>query len=208
MAYERKDAYWRRAKQEGYRSRAAYKLLELQRRFEVIRKGHKVLDLGCAPGGWLQVISEAVGPHGRVVGVDRDPVSTVGLRPNVSVLRGDASDPEVLARAKASIGGPVDVVTSDMAPHLSGVGFRDHARSCEIVRLVLRLCRQCLVPGGTLLAKVFEGEDLDALEQEVESVFREVRRVVPRASRKASSEVYLLARGYCPQALGGGDDTP
>lgn len=208
MAYQRKDAYWRRAKQEGYRSRAAYKLLELQRRFEVIRKGHKVLDLGCAPGGWLQVISEAVGPHGRVVGVDRDPVSTVGLRPNVSVLRGDASDPEVLARAKASIGGPVDVVTSDMAPHLSGVGFRDHARSCEIVRLVLRLCRQCLVPGGTLLAKVFEGEDLDALEQEVESVFREVRRVVPRASRKASSEVYLLARGYCPQAIGGGDDTP
>jgi 23S rRNA (uridine2552-2'-O)-methyltransferase len=208
MAYERKDPYWRKAKQEGYRSRAAYKLLELQKRFGVIRKGHKVLDLGCAPGGWLQVISEAVGPHGRVVGVDRNPVLMAGLRANVSVLRGDASDPEVLARAKASMGGPVDVVTSDMAPDLSGVGFRDHARSCEIVRLVLRLCSQCLVPGGTLLAKVFEGEDLEALEQEVGAAFREVRRVVPRASRKASSEVYLLARGYCPQSSGDRGDAP
>lgn len=201
MAYEHKDAYWRKAKQEGYRSRAAYKLLELQKRFRVVRKGHKVLDLGCAPGGWLQVLAEAVGPGGRVVGVDLEPVSG-GFPSNVSILRGDASDPEVLSRARTLAGGPVDVVTSDMAPDLSGVGFRDHARSCELVRAALRLCRQCLVPGGTLLAKVFEGEDLEALEKEMEARFREVRRVVPRASRKASSEVYLLARGYRPQGAG------
>ncbi len=198
MAYEHKDAYWRKAKQEGYRSRAAYKLLELQKRYGLVRKGHRVLDLGCAPGGWLQVLSEAVGSRGTVVGVDREPVPG-GLPPNVSVLRGDASDPEILCRARACADGPVDVVTSDMAPDLSGVGFRDHARSCELVRLAMSLCRQCLVPGGTLLAKVFEGEELEALEREMKALFREVRRVVPRASRKASSEVYLLARGYRPE---------
>lgn len=202
MAYEHKDAYWRKAKQEGYRSRAAYKLLELQRRFRLVRKGQRVLDLGCAPGGWLQVLAEAVGSSGRVVGVDLELVSG-GLPPNVSVLRGDASDPQVVSRARSCVGGPVDVVTSDMAPDLSGVGFRDHTRSCELVRLALRLCRQCLVPGGTLLAKVFEGEDLEALEREMKALFREVRRVVPRATRKASSEVYLLARGYRPQGADG-----
>lgn len=198
MAYEHKDAYWRKAKQEGYRSRAAYKLLELQKRFRVVRKGDKVLDLGCAPGGWLQVLAEAVGPRGRVVGVDLEPVAG-GLPSNVSVLRGNASDPEVLSRAKEIAGGRMDVLTSDMAPNLSGVGFRDHVRSCELVRLALRLCRQCLAPGGAFLAKVFEGEDLEALEQEMKALFREVRRVVPRASRKASSEVYLLARSYRPE---------
>ncbi len=104
MAYEHKDAYWRKAKQEGYRSRAAYKLLELQKRFRVVRKGQRVLDLGCAPGGWLQVLAEAVGSSGRVVGVDLELVPG-GLPPNVSVVRGDASDPQVLSRARSCAGG-------------------------------------------------------------------------------------------------------
>ncbi|MEW6439460.1 MAG: RlmE family RNA methyltransferase [bacterium] len=195
MAYERKDAYWRRAKREGYRSRAAYKLLEIQERFRILRKGDRVLDLGCAPGGWLQVIAPLVGSAGKVVGVDRLPVAPLPFA-NTVVIRGDIQDPAVRLAVRETLGGAVHVVTSDMSPDLSGVGFQDHHRSCELLRMALPFCRELLLPQGSLLAKIFEGEEMNSLQRELATFFREVRRVIPKASRKASSEVYLLAKGY------------
>lgn len=202
MAYERKDSYWRMAKKEGYRSRAAYKLTEIQKRFRVFRKGQRVLDLGCAPGGWLQVISFEIGLAGDVVGVDRLPVDPLPAS-NVVLIQGDVLDPSVHARIREAMKGVLDVVTSDMAPDLSGVSFQDHHRSCELVRQALSLCRTLLAPGGVLLAKAFDGEELSALQKELEGSFKQVRRVIPRASRKASSEVYLLSSGFRTATKGG-----
>jgi 23S rRNA (uridine2552-2'-O)-methyltransferase len=192
---ERKDYYWRKAKQEGFRSRAAYKLLEIQARFRIFKKGDTVLDLGCAPGGWLQLIAKEVGPKGRVVGVDRQ--KTVVLHdPNVVLIQGDLTRSDVQQEIMRALGEQADVVTSDLSPHLTGVGFQDHLRSCELVRDALALVGGVLRPGGTFLAKVFQGEELEAVIRDLKDRFGQVRRIVPTASRKASSEIYLLARGF------------
>ena len=202
MAYERKDPYWRRAKQEGYRSRAAYKLIEIQKRFRVFHRGQRVVDLGCAPGGWLQVISSEIGLTGKVVGVDRLRIEPLPVA-QVVFIQGDVVDPSVHGRIRAVMDRLVDVVTSDMAPDLSGVSFQDHHRSCELARQAFSISGELLAPGGVLLVKVFEGEELAALQRELVGLFKQVRRVIPRASRKASSEVYLLARGRRPVVEGG-----
>jgi len=195
MTYNRKDHYWLKAKREGYRSRAAYKLAELQRKYRVFRKGDTVVDLGCAPGGWLQVIAEEVGPSGSVIGLDR-----LSVRPLpqawVTVLQGDIQDIDFQRLWRERLGRQVNAMTSDMSPDLSGVGFQDHHRSCDLVRCALVLAREILVPGGNLLSKVFEGEELNGLVRELRIDFREVKRVVPGASRKSSSEVYLMAKGF------------
>ncbi len=191
----RKDHYWRKAKQEGFRSRAAYKLLEMQKRFRIFRKGDRVVDLGCAPGGWLQVIAAQVGPGGRMVGVDlqkTEPLSSA----NVELIQGDITRPDVRSRIRQALGGNANVVTSDLSPNLTGIGFQDHLRSCELVTDALALARQLLKPGGVFLAKVFQGEELDSVVGDLKVDFRQVRRIVPAASRKASSEIYLLAKGF------------
>jgi 23S rRNA (uridine2552-2'-O)-methyltransferase len=192
---KRKDHYYRKAKQEGYRSRAAYKLLEIQQRFKIFRKGARVVDLGCAPGGWLQFIAAEVGPNGRIVGVDLQKTRPLGSG-NVEVIRGDITAPEVQSRIRQALGGEAHVVTSDLSPNLTGIRFQDHMRSCELVRTALSVALELLKPGGIFLAKVFQGEELDAVVSELKDDFGEVRRVVPTASRKASSEIYLLAMGF------------
>jgi len=191
----RRDHYYKKAKQEGYRSRAAYKLLEIQQRFKIFRKGARVVDLGCAPGGWLQFIAGEVGPNGRMVGVDLQKTRPLG-RGNVELIRGDITAPEVQNRIRQALGGEAHVVTSDLSPSLTGIRFQDHIRSCELVRTALSVALELLKPGGVFLAKVFQGEELDAVVREVKGEFGEVRRVVPTASRKASSEIYLLAKGF------------
>lgn len=196
MGYtDKKDPFWLKAKQEGYRSRAAYKLMQIQRQYRLFRKGGTVVDLGCAPGGWLQVIAEAVGPTGRVVGVDLNDVEPLPF-PNVHVITADILREETTVRIMAHLGGYADVVTSDMAPRVSGIRFRDHYLSCRLVSAGLELCRTILKPGGVYLAKVFEGEGLKDLHAELRKAFGEVKRIVPEASKKGSSEVYLLARGF------------
>ena len=192
---KRKDHYYKKAKQEGYRSRAAYKLLEIQKRFEIFRKGARVVDLGCAPGGWLQIIEAEVGPNGRVVGVDLQKTRPLGSG-NVELIQGDITAPEVQRGIRQALGGEAHVVTSDLSPNLTGIHFQDHMRSCELVRTGLAVARELLRPGGIFLAKVFQGEDLDAVVRGLEDEFGELRRVAPTASRKASSEIYLLARGF------------
>ena len=192
---ERRDYYWRKAKREGFRSRAAYKLLEIQKKFRIFRKGDVVLDLGCAPGGWLQLIAEEVGPKGRVVGVDRQHTTPLPYS-NVTLVQGDLTGSDVQRAIHAALGGPADVVTSDLSPNLTGIGFQDHLRSCELVREALLVAGRVLRPKGTFLAKVFQGEELEATVRDLKSQFGRVRRIVPTASRKSSSEIYLLAREF------------
>ena len=192
---KRKDHYWRKAKQEGFRSRAAYKLLEIQKKHKIFQKGNRVVDLGCAPGGWLQLIAAEVGPKGRMVGVDLQKTRALAST-NVELIQGDITRPEVQTRIRQALGGEAHVVTSDLSPNLTGIGFQDHLRSCELVRNALDVARRLLRPDGTFLAKVFQGEELESVVRELKDDFGQVRRIVPAASRKASSEIYLLARGF------------
>lgn len=192
---KQQDHYWRKAKQEGYRSRAAYKLSEIQRRHRIFREGDRVVDLGCAPGGWLQVIAAQVGPKGKAVGVDLQQTKPLSS-PNVKMIRGDVTHPETLTRISQALGEEAHAVTSDLSPNLTGIGFQDHLRSCELVRMALLVARQLLRPGGVFLAKVFQGEELESVVGELKADFGQVRRIVPSASRKASSEIYLLGKGF------------
>src|ERR1043166_946605 len=139
MAYQPKDAFYRRAKKEGYRSRAASKLVELARRFRLIKSGARVFDLGAAPGGWLQVASELAGAKGKVVGIDLQPIAPLGA--NVFTMQGDATAPEWQGKIKKVPGAPADPVLSDLAPHLSGIRDADIARSIELARMAHRIAR-------------------------------------------------------------------
>jgi 23S rRNA (uridine2552-2'-O)-methyltransferase len=191
--YNRKDGYYRKAKAEGYRSRAAYKLIELDSKHRLLRKGMRLVDLGCAPGGWLQVASKKVGPKGRVVGIDRLEMAELKLL-NTIVLIGDITAEDSRSRLLEALGGPADLVLSDMAPDTSGVAFADHVRSVELVAMGGQIARELLRPGGTYLAKVFEGPDLNELVADLKRHFGKIKRVKPGASRKGSKELYLV----CP----------
>ncbi len=196
--YERKDYFWRKAKAEGFRSRAAYKLIQLQKCYRIIRKGDRVVDLGCAPGGWLRVIAEAVGPGGRVVGLDRRPMEPFPVG-NAFFVRGDIRDEQTAEEVVGWLGARADVVTSDMAPDLSGIAFRDHHSACELVIAGMDFCKRVLKPGGVFLAKAFQGEELVGLQALMKEAFGSVKRIVPDASRKGSSEVYFSARDFLPE---------
>lgn len=190
-AYKRKDGFYRKAKAEGYRSRAAYKLLELDRRFGLLSRGARVVDLGCAPGGWLQVAAAKVGRKGRVVGIDRLPVEDLELA-NAVVLSGDITNPDAIERIRQALAAPADLVLSDVAPDTSGVASADHARSIELVELAFETACALLAPDGALCAKVFDGPDLDALVATIKTRFKKLRRVRPEATRKGSRELYLV----------------
>jgi 23S rRNA (uridine2552-2'-O)-methyltransferase len=191
--YDPRDAFYRRAKQEGFRARSAYKLQEIARRFGLFRKGMKVLDLGAAPGGWLQVIAAEVGPTGLVVGADLEKIAG-GLPARVKTLVLDLRDPAAPARLR-EYAPRYDVVTSDMAPKTTGVREADEARSLELVGLALEVAREQLAPGGSFVAKVFEGGDFEELLGRVRESFVSVRLVRPEATRDRSREIFVVARG-------------
>lgn len=199
MAYRRKDSFYTRAKAAGYRSRAAYKLSELARRFGLIRRGDHVVDLGAWPGGWMQVASELTGPKGLVIGIDLVPVDPLGEGP-VSFLQGDALERAVQEEALRRCSGRVDVVLSDMAPKLSGVKARDDARAEALAEGALEAARRLLRPHGHLLMKVFMTADTEALLKQVRSSFQKVKLTKPEATRKGSAELYLVALGFRPEA--------
>jgi 23S rRNA (uridine2552-2'-O)-methyltransferase len=193
MAYRRKDAFYARAKAEGYRSRAAYKLQDLARRYQLVKRGDHVVDLGAWPGGWLQVAAELVGPVGLVVGVDLLAIDPLGLA-NVATLVGDAAEPGVQVQLRERSKGRVDAVLSDMAPKLSGIRDRDIARATELAELGVGVAAALLRPGGRLLMKVFSGADTEALRQ-ARGVFGAVKLTKPESSRKESAEMYLIGTG-------------
>lgn len=189
----RRDPYVKRARQSGYRSRAAYKLLELNHRDRLFRAGMVVVDLGASPGGWSQVAKELVGPTGRVIATD-----ILAMEPlmGVEFLQGDVRDSEMSERIAQLAGGRVDLVISDMAPNLSGVKAVDQARSADLAEIACDFARSNLKPSGDLLVKIFHGADLAPLVTQLRGEFRNVVHRKPPASRARSSEVYVLARGF------------
>jgi 23S rRNA (uridine2552-2'-O)-methyltransferase len=190
----REDPYVQQAQREGYRSRACYKLLEIQEKDRVIRPGMTVLDLGSAPGGWSQVAVALVGHSGRVIASDILPMDSLA---GVEFIEGDFTSDDVFGQILDAIGeSRVDLVLSDIAPNMSGVNAVDQPRSIYLVELALDMARQVLAPGGTFVAKVFQGEGFDELFRATRESFDKVLTRKPRASRPRSREVYLVARGF------------
>jgi 23S rRNA (uridine2552-2'-O)-methyltransferase len=197
-----KDHYYNKAKQEGYRSRAAYKLKQLDESASLIRPGDVVVDLGAAPGGWLQVAAELAGSGGRVLGVDRQRIAPIE---GVETLRADLSEPGTRGAIVERVG-EADVVLSDLAPDMSGEYGLDHARSVHLARQAFAVALDVLAGGGALAVKVFQGPDLEGFRRELEAEFDRVRVVEPDASRPSSSEVYLVATGRLTAPVRAGDE--
>ncbi len=184
------DAYVQRAKVEGYRSRAAFKLLEIDERDHLLRPGMVVVDLGAAPGSWTQVAIERVGPQGRVFALD---LLAVEPMPDMEFIQGDFMDDAVLADLESRLGGqPVDLVLSDMAPNMSGIELTDQARSIHLAELALDFAGRHLKPGGKFLTKIFQGPGFMEFRSSAQQVFRSLQVRKPKASRDRSPEVYLL----------------
>ncbi|MEM2923236.1 MAG: RlmE family RNA methyltransferase [Candidatus Nitrosocaldus sp.] len=200
----KRDYYRRLAKERGYRSRAAYKLLEMNKSFHIFRKGDKVLDIGCCPGGWLQIASSAVGSDGLVLGVDVREMDVgkgrgdegKGFGANVRFLCMSVEDDALVARVKAILDGETDVILSDVSPNLSGVWSLDHARQIHLSKRVLDIAKAMLKQDGSAVLKVFDGDMLKEFIDEVKMHFKKVYIHKPKASRKESSELYLVCKGF------------
>jgi len=193
LADARRDQYRKMAKVHGYRARSAYKLLQLNNSYHIMKKGDKVVDLGCAPGGWLQVVTKLVGFTGRVTGIDLKEVDPVT---GVTILQGSIEDLNTINRVIEILDGKTDVVLSDLAPEVSGLWSVDHARQISLTRSALDFARQVLREGGSAVFKVFEGEMLNDLRSELRNSFAKVFLNKPIASRQESSELYVVCIGY------------
>jgi 23S rRNA (uridine2552-2'-O)-methyltransferase len=184
------------ARRLGYRSRAAFKLIELDDRFRLLLPGQRVVDLGCAPGGWTQVAVERVGAgesRGAVVAVDLGETKPIA---GAVTLCGDLHDPEVVAAVKAALGGPADVVLSDMAPPSTGHAATDHLRIVALAEVATSVAAEILRPGGAFVAKVFKGGTEGMLLAQLKRQFSELRHAKPPASRAESAETYVVAKGF------------
>ena len=189
----RRDQYRRLAREQGYKSRAAYKLLENVRKYQLIREGDVVLDFGAAPGGWLQVAAEAVGESGLVVGVDIEPVH-VG-EPNVVTIQSDVNSPELSVKLEKVMPRKADVILSDLSPQVMGTWDLDHYRQIELTLTAARLTGGFLRKGGNAMFKVFDGERFTEMRTALSAQFQRVQITKPKASRRASSELYLVCFG-------------
>jgi 23S rRNA (uridine2552-2'-O)-methyltransferase len=193
LARQRADPYVAAARHQGYRSRAAFKLVELDRRFRLLRPGQRVADLGCAPGGWTQVALARVGEGGTVVGVDLgDTAPLAGPR----LLRADLRDRAAAAAIRAALGGPADVVLCDMAAPTTGHAATDHLKSLALAEAGFAVAAEILAPGGSFVAKIRQGGGEGELLAALKRCFAELRRAKPPASRAESAETYLVARGF------------
>ena len=206
-----KDEYYNRAKQEGYRARSAYKLQQLDETAGLLGDGSAVVDLGAAPGGWIQVAAERVGPHGTVVGVDRQNLTDLDdPEATIEYVRGDITEERTRERIREAVPGdadrPVDTVISDMAPNMSGEYELDHARSVHLARQAFGVAEELLASGGDFAVKVFDGRDLTDLEADIDEEFEYVRQVRPDASRDTSSELYLVAKNRLTAPVRTGDE--
>jgi 23S rRNA (uridine2552-2'-O)-methyltransferase len=193
LADARRDQYRRMAKDQGYRARSAYKLLQMNRSYNIIKKGDKVVDLGCAPGGWLQVAMKEVGSSGKVIGVDLKPVTPVA---GATILQGSIENPNVLSKIAEILGCKADVILSDMAPNVSGVWDIDHARQISLSTIALGFARRVLRVGGSSVFKIFEGEMLKEFKSELRKSFGKVLLSKPSASRQESSELYIVCLDF------------
>jgi 23S rRNA (uridine2552-2'-O)-methyltransferase len=188
----RHDAFFKRARGEGFAARSVYKLEQIDRKLRLLRAGDRVLDLGCRPGSWLQYAVGVVGPHGAVVGIDRDPLA--GAIAGARVLRGDiyeTPDAELLGSLAA-----FDVVLSDMAPNTTGIRATDQARSASLFEEALARAERLLAPGGAFVGKIFQGPDVENLRRRMAERFSDVRLIKPDSSRAESIEIFLAGKGF------------
>ncbi|MDF2956113.1 MAG: 23S rRNA U2552 -methylase RlmE/FtsJ [Candidatus Alkanophagales archaeon MCA70_species_2] len=194
-AERRKDAFYRMAKEQGYRSRAAFKLLQINSKFNVIKKGYAVVDLGAAPGGWLQVAKEISG--GVVIGVDLQPIAKIE---GVETLRYDITSEDAFEKIKEVLRKfsceHVDVVLSDASPNISGIWSYDHFRSYELCEAALKIATKLLRSGGNFVTKMFQGEAYRDFYEEVRRNFAFTKAYSPQASRKHSAEIYIIGKGF------------
>jgi 23S rRNA (uridine2552-2'-O)-methyltransferase len=189
----KRDYYYKKAKRENYRSRAAYKLMQLDERFRIFKPGDSVIDLGASPGGWTQVAAEKVGSTGLVIAVDMKSMDPVE---NAVMVKGDARSEETISRVKELLpGGQANIIISDMAPNISGNYSLDHARSMELAGMAMRYSDLLLKRGGNAVVKVFDGDMAHDLFRQIQNKFRMAKRHSPKASRKTSSEIYMVGKG-------------
>lgn len=194
--YNRKDHLHQRAKREGTRSRAFYKLEEMQKAHKILARGQKVMDLGCWPGGWMQGAGGIVGPKGRVVGIDLAELEVPFDEPHVSALVGDLEDPQTSERLREAVGGRCDVLLSDAAPKLTGIRERDRAMEERLLETIEALIPQLLRADGVLLVKLLEGPEAAAIAKRISARFTKAKTIKCKSTRKGSTERYLLARGF------------
>ncbi|WP_422422674.1 23S rRNA (uridine(2552)-2'-O)-methyltransferase RlmE [Pseudomonas sp. GZD-222] len=188
------DPYVKKAQKDGYRSRASYKLLEIQEKYRLIRPGMSVIDLGAAPGGWSQVTSRLIGGQGRLIASDILEMDSI---PDVTFIRGDFTQDEVLAQILEAVGNShVDLVISDMAPNMSGTPAVDMPKAMFLCELALDLAARVLKPGGDFVIKIFQGEGFDVYLKDARKKFDKIIMLKPDSSRGRSREQYMLARGY------------
>lgn len=187
------DSWSKRAAKEGYRARSVFKLQELDETYHLLRPGMNVLDLGAAPGSWLQYVSRRIGPKGRAVGIDLTPIKTVAE--NVQTFEGDVADPKAVESILSASGlQTFELVLCDMAPSTSGVKDIDQWQSVELARAAAQVAASVLPPAGTFVTKVFRGADFDSLLRELKQIFSEVRMAKTKASRDRSREIYLVMK--------------
>jgi 23S rRNA (uridine2552-2'-O)-methyltransferase len=192
MAFNPQDHYFKKAKKEGFLARSAYKLGEIQKKYRILKPNQKVLDLGCAPGAWSQVVLKILGTKGALRGIDLKPVTLKA--PNAVFVEGDIfqQPPESFVEA------PYDVILSDMAPNTTGIMIRDQTLSAELCQKVVDLCDQFLKPGGNMVLKLFQGPDAKQIENEVKRRFAKMQLLKPQSTRKESKEIFVIGIGFRP----------
>lgn len=191
----REDGFKRLAREIGYRSRAAFKLIQLDKRYHLIKGGDVVVDLGAAPGGWLQVCREKVGETGFVLGVDLLPIKELPFE-NVRTIIMDITSPDAPSRILEALPRKADVVLSDLSPNIYGIWSVDHQRSISLCRSAINICEQVLREGGNALLKAFQGEEFPTFYREFSTKFEFSKVSKPEASRKSSAEVYVIGKGF------------
>jgi 23S rRNA (uridine2552-2'-O)-methyltransferase len=191
---KKKEHFYKRAKKEGYRARSAYKLLQIQKKFHIIKSGDIVVDLGAAPGGWSQVAHNLVQPNGLLVGVD---LSFIKPYKDIIFIQGDMTQNETLHRILEAVDfEPVSVVLSDMAPDISGNYSMDHAKSIYLAEQALKTARHILCKNGSFVCKIFMGDMVQEFVLDIKEYFKRVKQFTPQASRKSSSEQYIIAQSF------------
>lgn len=187
----KRDYYYKKAKEEKYRSRAAYKLLQAVKKYKFISKGDVVVDLGAAPGGWIQAASRIIEKNGFVLGVDLKPIKPF-LQDNIQTVIGDINEEETLQQILSILPEKADVVISDVSPNISGIWEVDHARQIDLAEQSMKIALKVLKPSGNFFVKVFQGDMFDDFVKKVKEHFRVVKIVKPKASRAKSSEMFVL----------------
>ena len=193
LSEHRQEKYYRLAKKLDYRSRASFKLMQIDDRFNIFKEGDSVVDLGASPGGWLQVAKERTGDDGKVIGVDLRPIKPIE---GVITILGDITVKETMDELLEKFGGKADVILSDMAPNVGGNYSTDHARSVHLCTYAIDVADHILKKGGKMVVKVFMGDMFHTIREEMDRRFQSVKVHAPDATRSTSSEVYVIAKGY------------